>query len=34
MSEAQQLLAAIQLLLPADVVDVATDREAEPETGE
>ena len=34
MSEAQQLLAAIQLLLPADVVAVATDREAEPETGE
>ena len=34
MSEAQQLLAAIQLLLPADVVDVAIDREAEPETGE
>ena len=34
MSEAQQLLAAIQLLLPADVVAVATDREAEPEMGE
>ena len=34
MREAQQLLAAIQLLLPADVVAVATDREAEPETGE
>jgi uncharacterized protein (UPF0332 family) len=34
MSEAQQLLAATQLLLPADIVDVATDREAEPDTGE
>ncbi len=34
MSEAQQLLAAIQLLLPADVVDMATDREAEPDMGE
>jgi uncharacterized protein (UPF0332 family) len=34
LSEAQQLLAAIQALLPADIVDVAFDREAEPDTGE
>ncbi|MGE3538818.1 MAG: HEPN domain-containing protein [Candidatus Tectimicrobiota bacterium] len=34
LSEAQQLLAAIQALLPADIVDMASDREAEPETGE
>ena len=34
MSEAQQVLAAIQSLLPADVVDAATDREAEPDKGE
>jgi uncharacterized protein (UPF0332 family) len=34
LSEAQQLLAAIQALLPADIVDVAFDREAEPDTSE
>jgi uncharacterized protein (UPF0332 family) len=34
LSEAQQLLATIQTLLPADIVDVASDREAEPDMGE
>jgi len=34
LSEAQQVFAAIQALLPADIVDVASDREAEPDTGE
>jgi uncharacterized protein (UPF0332 family) len=34
LSEAQQVLAAIQGLLPADIVDMASDREAEPDPGE
>jgi uncharacterized protein (UPF0332 family) len=34
LSDAQQLLAAIQALLPADIVDVASDRETEPDMGE
>jgi uncharacterized protein (UPF0332 family) len=34
LSDAQQLLTAIQALLPADVVDVASDRETESDMGE
>jgi uncharacterized protein (UPF0332 family) len=34
LSEAQQVLAVMQALLPADLGDVASDREAEPDTGE
>jgi len=34
LSDAQQLLAAIQALLPADIVDVASNCEAEPDTVE
>jgi uncharacterized protein (UPF0332 family) len=34
LSDAQQLLAAIQALLPADIVDVASDRETDPDMGE
>lgn len=33
LSDAQQFLEAIRSLLPADIVDVASDREAEPDTG-
>ena len=33
LSEAQQFLEAIRSLLPADIVDAASDREAEPDTG-
>jgi uncharacterized protein (UPF0332 family) len=34
LNEAQQVIAAIQALLPEEIVDAASDRGAEPEPGE